>query len=99
VDEDAAAFLAYQSDPRAQESCALAIAARARPGGLVGSVGLRGAGVPAGAAEFGLEVAPSVRRLGVRPVEERAGPAWLAARGWHEVEWELRREAWDAGGG
>ena len=164
VDEDAAAFEAYQSDPRARQFYApaavspgelqalvssfvhwaaevprrnwqLAIALREAPATLVGSAGLRRAGAPAGVAEFGLELAPAywgqgyateaarallafgfsslrleavrgttvsantqvtqlVRRLGFRQVADRAGPAWLAARGWREVTWELRHEDW-----
>jgi RimJ/RimL family protein N-acetyltransferase len=113
----------------------LAIAERAQPRGLVGSVGLRCAGAPSDAAEFGLELAPAswgqgygteagrallqwgfsavplavvwgttvsantrvarlVRRLGFRAVAERVGQAWLADRGWREVQWEIRREEW-----
>ena len=33
-----------------------------------------------------------VQRLGFRRIEESEGSAWLAARGWREVTWELRRE-------
>ena len=166
--EDEAAFVAYQSDPRAREfydpgdgqadagalvaifarwaaevprqNWQLAIADRRVPARLVGSAGLRRAGAAPGEAELGLELAPAVwgqgyaseaaralldfgfsalhldavrgttisantrvaqllRRLGFRPVGERAGAAWLAERGWREVTWELRREEWRAAGG
>jgi RimJ/RimL family protein N-acetyltransferase len=169
VDEDAPAFLAYQSDPRAREfhdpdrtqpahllalvplfmrwaeevprsNWQLAIVTREAPDMLVGSVGLRRSGAPPGMGEFGLELAPSywgrgyaieaaesllafgfstlrltavrgitvsanarvtrlVQRLGFRRVAEEEGPAWLAARGWREVTWELRSEEWRRGGG
>lgn len=35
-----------------------------------------------------------VERLGFRRIAEEEGSAWLAARGWREVTWELRREGW-----
>ena len=167
--EDEPAFVAYQSDPRAQEfydpahaqsggpqtlvplfirwagevprhNWQLAIATREGPATLIGSAGLRQAEMPQGVAEIGLELAPDywgrgfaseaarvlitfgfttlgltnvrgttvsanervtrlVRRLGFRRVAEAEGSAWLAARGWREVTWELRREDWHAAAG
>ena len=164
VDEDAAAFLAYQADPRAREfydpaqtqptqlqalvplfvqwaaevprlNRQLAIVTRQAPDTLIGSVGLRRSGASSGMAEFGLELAASywgrgyapesaeallafgfttlrltavrgttvsanarvtrlVERLGFSRVAEGEGSAWLVARGWREVTWELRREDW-----
>lgn len=38
-----------------------------------------------------------VERLGFRRVAEEEGSAWLAARGWREVTWELRSEEWRRG--
>jgi RimJ/RimL family protein N-acetyltransferase len=168
VEQDAQAFLAYQSDPRAREfhdpdrtpparlqalvplfmqwaqevprlNWQLAIVTRKAPDTLIGSVGLRRSGALQGVAEFGLELAPScwgrgyateaaeaalafgfstlhltavraitvsanarvtrlVERLGFRRVAEEVGSAWLAARGWREVTWELRNEEWRRGG-
>jgi ribosomal-protein-alanine N-acetyltransferase len=31
-------------------------------------------------------------------VAHRPGPDWMAARGWHEVEWKLTRSAWERPG-
>jgi ribosomal-protein-alanine N-acetyltransferase len=31
-------------------------------------------------------------------VAHRPGPDWMAARGWHEVEWKLSRSAWERPG-
>ena len=35
------------------------------------------------------------RWLGAAIVDRRDGPAWMRARGWHEVEWALSRHAWE----
>ena len=35
-----------------------------------------------------------VSRLGFVPVGSPAGPAWLAARGWTQTEWQLTRARW-----
>ena len=35
------------------------------------------------------------RWLGARPVAERAGPEWMRARGWREVDWALSRRDWE----
>ncbi|MGH6815413.1 MAG: hypothetical protein ACREC6_06905, partial [Hyphomicrobiaceae bacterium] len=32
--------------------------------------------------------------FGARIVGNRDGPAWMKARGWHQVDWALSREAW-----
>ncbi|PZO78719.1 MAG: N-acetyltransferase [Mesorhizobium amorphae] len=34
-------------------------------------------------------------RYGAVRVAERAGPAWMVARGWTEVDWELTRQQWE----
>lgn len=36
------------------------------------------------------------RWFGAAIVGRRDGPAWMKARGWHEVEWALSRGAWEA---
>lgn len=36
------------------------------------------------------------RWFGAAIVGRRDGPAWMAARGWQEVEWALSRDAWQA---
>jgi ribosomal-protein-alanine N-acetyltransferase len=38
------------------------------------------------------------RWFGARIVARRAGPAWMQARGWQEVDWALDREEWDRSG-
>jgi ribosomal-protein-alanine N-acetyltransferase len=35
------------------------------------------------------------RWFGAVIVGRRDGPAWMSARGWHEVEWALSRDAWE----
>jgi ribosomal-protein-alanine N-acetyltransferase len=36
--------------------------------------------------------------FGAEIVARRNGPEWMAARGWHEVDWALPREAWATSG-
>lgn len=38
------------------------------------------------------------RWFGARIVARRAGPEWMQARGWQEVEWALGREDWEKSG-
>jgi len=33
-------------------------------------------------------------RFGAKISARREGPSWMQKRGWHEVDWELSREAW-----
>ena len=39
-------------------------------------------------------VARLARWFGAEIIAERPGPAWMATRGWVEVDWSLSREAW-----
>jgi ribosomal-protein-alanine N-acetyltransferase len=39
-------------------------------------------------------VAKLARWFGARIVDRRAGPEWMAARGWQEVDWALTRNEW-----
>ena len=41
-------------------------------------------------------VARIARAFGAELVARRDGPAWMAARGWHEVDWAITRERWEA---
>jgi [ribosomal protein S5]-alanine N-acetyltransferase len=34
------------------------------------------------------------RRFGAKLGSRRPGPAWMTARGWHEVDWSLTRDDW-----
>jgi hypothetical protein len=34
------------------------------------------------------------RWFGAKIIARHDGPEWMAARGWSEVDWELRRDAW-----
>jgi ribosomal-protein-alanine N-acetyltransferase len=34
------------------------------------------------------------RWFGAKPVAARPGPAWMALKGWSEVDWALSREGW-----
>lgn len=34
------------------------------------------------------------RRFGAEITASRPGPAWMAARGWHEVDWTIDRDRW-----
>jgi RimJ/RimL family protein N-acetyltransferase len=36
-----------------------------------------------------------VSKLGFAVLDRRPGPAWIAARGWSQTEWRLRRERWE----
>jgi [ribosomal protein S5]-alanine N-acetyltransferase len=38
------------------------------------------------------------RWFGAEVVARRDGPAWMAARGWSEVDWALSRDAWTGSG-
>ena len=35
------------------------------------------------------------RWFGAEVITQRAGPAWMQARGWQEVDWAITREKWD----
>jgi RimJ/RimL family protein N-acetyltransferase len=43
-----------------------------------------------------IRVASLVSRLGFTAVGNRAGPSWMAARGWSQTEWQLTRARWEA---
>ena len=43
-------------------------------------------------------VAKLARWFNAEIVAHRPGPDWMAARGWHQVEWKLTRSAWERSG-
>ena len=133
------AFAAWAAEtPR--RNYQLALARRAAPDAVIGSGGLRQAGLPEGEAALGLELAPAhwghgyaaeaarallaygFGPLGLQGVRGEtvsanarvtavggglglvraddptgtAAPAWLAARGWRPVTWQLTRDRWAA---
>lgn len=47
-----------------------------------------------GAASGNRRVERLARWFGASIVARRPGPDWMAARGWSEVDWALRREDW-----
>ena len=166
TNDDAAAFFAYQADPRSAEFYApeeaapdharelflvftkwaseqprrnyqLALAELRKPRELVGCCGLRLEGLGAGTAAFGVELAPGcwgrgyaseaarallgfgfrelslkevrgvsisanarvaalAQRIGLVEIGMRPGPAWMRARGWKHIEWQLTRETWES---
>jgi ribosomal-protein-alanine N-acetyltransferase len=47
------------------------------------------------AASGNMRVEKLARWFGAEIVARRSGPAWMAARGWSEVDWALTRDAWE----
>ena len=47
-----------------------------------------------GTASGNRRVEKLARWFGANFIAQRAGPEWMAARGWQEVDWALARDDW-----
>ncbi|NJR51076.1 MAG: GNAT family N-acetyltransferase [Leptolyngbyaceae cyanobacterium CSU_1_3] len=43
-----------------------------------------------------LRVARLAQRYGFVAVDTRSSPDWMGERGWHQIEWQLKRESWES---